>query len=207
MNQLIRITSNSGASRYFRWPYQAKIMKMFEIASSSIVVIDQNVARNSGQAGMLGIWNSPTTELRFSHVHDQFFCRVPRRQRLKGFLEELGNFLASLLGIVNGHVLRLLRPFADPLGGIAGCSICQTERLLSAIGRLNSDGFSGSVNRLDCALRCLEATLADVVDFISRFFGSVCCVMHDHVTPCLQAMKRILCTFADLFCPIDRSAS
>src|ERR1700693_1471122 len=35
--QLITITLNSGTSRYFRWPYQAKVMKMLETVSSAIV--------------------------------------------------------------------------------------------------------------------------------------------------------------------------
>src|SRR5258708_420312 len=33
------ITLNSGAWRYFRWPYQAKVMKMLESVRSRIVVM------------------------------------------------------------------------------------------------------------------------------------------------------------------------
>ena len=39
MSQLITMTLNSGTWRYFRWPYHAKVMKMLETVSSSIVVI------------------------------------------------------------------------------------------------------------------------------------------------------------------------
>src|SRR6266850_2148042 len=155
---------------------------------------------------MLGIWNSPTS-LRFHHFMLKFLCREPRPKRLKGFLEEVSDFVASLVGIINGHMLRLLRPFADPLAGIAGGSVCQTERFLSAICSLNSNGFTCTVNRLDRALRCFEAALADAVYFFSRFFGSFGRIMHDHVTAFLQAPKRIIRTFADLFRAVDRSAS
>src|SRR5450755_762198 len=39
MIQLMRITLNSGTSRYFRWPYQAKVMKMLEMVRSRIVIM------------------------------------------------------------------------------------------------------------------------------------------------------------------------
>src|SRR5258708_30589513 len=39
MSQLITMTLNSGAWRYFRWPYQAKVMKMLERVRSRIVVM------------------------------------------------------------------------------------------------------------------------------------------------------------------------
>src|SRR5882672_4825359 len=117
----------------------------------------------------------------------KFLCREPRRKRLKGFLEEVDDFVASLVGKVNGHMLRLLRPFADPLADIAGGSVCQTERFLSAICRLNSNGFTCTVNHLDRAFRCLETALADAVYFLSRFFGPFDRVMHDHVTAFFQA--------------------
>src|SRR5258708_28779497 len=37
--QLITMTLNSGAWRYFRWPYQANVMKMLERVRSRIVVM------------------------------------------------------------------------------------------------------------------------------------------------------------------------
>src|SRR6266478_8197188 len=39
MSQLMTMTLNSGACRYFRWPYQAKVMKMLERVRSRIVVM------------------------------------------------------------------------------------------------------------------------------------------------------------------------
>src|SRR5712671_6599679 len=39
MSQLITMTLNNGAWRYFRWPYQAKVMKMLERVRSRIVVM------------------------------------------------------------------------------------------------------------------------------------------------------------------------
>src|SRR5271165_2656974 len=39
ISQLTRITLNSGSCRYFRWPYQATVMKMFEIVRSRIVLM------------------------------------------------------------------------------------------------------------------------------------------------------------------------
>jgi len=39
MPQLIRMTLKSGACRYFRCPYQAKVMKILEMVSRTIVVI------------------------------------------------------------------------------------------------------------------------------------------------------------------------
>jgi hypothetical protein len=39
MSQLMTITLNSGAWRYFRWPYQAKVMKMLERVRSRIMVM------------------------------------------------------------------------------------------------------------------------------------------------------------------------
>ena len=39
MNQLMTMTLNSGAWRYFKWPYQAKVIKMLERVRSRIVVI------------------------------------------------------------------------------------------------------------------------------------------------------------------------
>src|ERR1700693_5324262 len=39
MSQLMTMTLNSGAWRYFRWPYQAKVMKMLERVRSRIVVM------------------------------------------------------------------------------------------------------------------------------------------------------------------------
>src|ERR1700685_4735790 len=39
MTQLIRITLKSGAWRYFKWPYQAKVMKMLEIVRRMMVVM------------------------------------------------------------------------------------------------------------------------------------------------------------------------
>src|ERR1700681_2848895 len=37
MPQLARITFHSASLRYFRWPYQAKVMKIFEIVSKRMV--------------------------------------------------------------------------------------------------------------------------------------------------------------------------
>ena len=37
--RLITITLKSGTPRYFKWPYQAKVMKMLEIVSRIMVVI------------------------------------------------------------------------------------------------------------------------------------------------------------------------
>src|SRR5579863_6652546 len=37
MPQLARITFQSASLRYFRWPYQAKVMKIFEIVSNRMV--------------------------------------------------------------------------------------------------------------------------------------------------------------------------
>src|ERR1700686_4015590 len=39
MLQLARMTFQSASLRYFRWPYQAKVMKMFEMVSRRIVRI------------------------------------------------------------------------------------------------------------------------------------------------------------------------
>src|SRR5580658_3669592 len=39
MSQLMRMTLKSGACRYFRWPYHAKVMKMLERVRSRIVVM------------------------------------------------------------------------------------------------------------------------------------------------------------------------
>src|SRR5580765_921234 len=39
MPQLTRMTLNKGACRYFRCPYQAKVMKIFEMVSRTIVVM------------------------------------------------------------------------------------------------------------------------------------------------------------------------
>src|ERR1039457_3974018 len=39
MSQLMTMTLNRGAWRYFRWPYQAKVMKMLERVRNSIVVM------------------------------------------------------------------------------------------------------------------------------------------------------------------------
>src|SRR4051812_7326362 len=45
MPQLTRITIQSGTSLNFRWPYQAKVMKMLEQSSSAIGVSDAGMAR------------------------------------------------------------------------------------------------------------------------------------------------------------------
>src|SRR4029077_876599 len=37
MPQLARMTFHSASLRYLRWPYQANVMKMFEMVSSKIV--------------------------------------------------------------------------------------------------------------------------------------------------------------------------
>jgi hypothetical protein len=37
MPQLARMTFQSASLRYFRWPYQAKVMKIFEMVSRRIV--------------------------------------------------------------------------------------------------------------------------------------------------------------------------
>ena len=39
MPQLMTMTLNRGACRYFKWPYQAKVIKMFEMVSRTIVVM------------------------------------------------------------------------------------------------------------------------------------------------------------------------
>jgi hypothetical protein len=39
MSQLTKITFGRGVVRYFKWPYQENVMKMFEMVSSTIVVI------------------------------------------------------------------------------------------------------------------------------------------------------------------------
>ena len=39
MNQLIRIMLGNGVSLYFRWPYQAKVMKTFEMVNKKMVFI------------------------------------------------------------------------------------------------------------------------------------------------------------------------
>src|ERR1700726_2701564 len=39
MPQLARMTFQSASLRYFRWPYQAKVMKIFEMVSRRIVRI------------------------------------------------------------------------------------------------------------------------------------------------------------------------
>src|ERR1700680_4527993 len=41
MPQLARMTFQSASLRYFRWPYQAKVMKIFEMVSRRIVRIAQ----------------------------------------------------------------------------------------------------------------------------------------------------------------------
>src|SRR5580700_1737187 len=40
--QLITITLNNGTSRYFRWPYQAKVMKILETVSRAMVRMECN---------------------------------------------------------------------------------------------------------------------------------------------------------------------
>jgi hypothetical protein len=56
MPQLARMTFQSVSLRYFRWPYQAKVMKIFEMVSRRIVRIvqiflnvDINVPRGYGK--------------------------------------------------------------------------------------------------------------------------------------------------------------
>src|SRR5262249_48440379 len=39
ISQLTRMTRGSGALRYLRWPYQAMVMKMLEMVSSTTVVM------------------------------------------------------------------------------------------------------------------------------------------------------------------------
>src|SRR5271154_2655869 len=46
ISQLTKMTLNSGVWRYFRWPYQANVMKMFEMVSSSRVVISEILVEN-----------------------------------------------------------------------------------------------------------------------------------------------------------------
>jgi hypothetical protein len=70
------ITLNSGTSRYFRWPYQAKVMKMLETVSSKMVRMERsgspffaecrrgrNTAIESDAAAVLGV----AAWLRFGH--------------------------------------------------------------------------------------------------------------------------------------------
>src|ERR1700681_4695558 len=61
MSHEMTMTLNSGAWRYFRWPYQAKVMKMLERVRSRIVVIricclirgfDCTPSRSSGATGV-----------------------------------------------------------------------------------------------------------------------------------------------------------
>ncbi|GAB1379157.1 hypothetical protein MASR1M49_20030 [Pararhodobacter aggregans] len=51
MPQLIRMTVISGALRYFRCPYQAKVMKTFEASSNKMVCsgTDRGMARRGLQ--------------------------------------------------------------------------------------------------------------------------------------------------------------
>jgi len=39
--QLSRITVKRGTLRYFKWPYQANVVKIFEMVSSASVRMDQ----------------------------------------------------------------------------------------------------------------------------------------------------------------------
>src|SRR5271166_179204 len=39
ISQLMTMTLNKGVSRYFRWPYQAKVMKILERVSRTTVVM------------------------------------------------------------------------------------------------------------------------------------------------------------------------
>src|ERR1041385_217259 len=51
MPQLTSVTFHSGTSWYFRWPYHAKVMKMFEISSRTMVSMYVSVLSNSQIGG------------------------------------------------------------------------------------------------------------------------------------------------------------
>src|SRR5271168_3631306 len=54
MPQLARITFHNASLRYFKWPYQAKVMKIFEIVSSRMVRISALACEDcSARAEML----------------------------------------------------------------------------------------------------------------------------------------------------------
>src|SRR5208337_906320 len=63
--QLITITFNNGTLRYFRWPYQAKVMKMLETVSRAIVRMERDSAIGDGSI-------TRSTRCRFAALRLQF---------------------------------------------------------------------------------------------------------------------------------------
>src|SRR4051794_8192916 len=90
--------------------------------------------------------------------------------RLKHFLEEVRDFLPSLLGVVDGHLPCLLGSLTDALARILGRVVGQLKRLFGAIGSLYGDRLGAPIDPLNGSLRRFHAALANVVDLLSRVF-------------------------------------
>src|ERR1700732_3152391 len=66
MPQLARMTFHSASLRYLRWPYQAKVMKIFDMVSSKIVrTIISGAQRRYSDAAKWG------TVAKRDHSHEQ----------------------------------------------------------------------------------------------------------------------------------------
>src|SRR5437879_6879165 len=76
---------------------------------------------------------------------------------LKDLLEEVRDFLPSLLGVVDRHLPGLLCSLTDAFAGILGRVVSQLKRLLSAIGSLYGDRLGAAVNPLHSSFRRFHA--------------------------------------------------
>jgi hypothetical protein len=82
------MTATSGAPRYFKWPYQATVMKMLEAMSSRIVGIVIRLGRKSTGSGGVAVG-----KLRFRGLLDSRVTSVVCREALRGdlgFVERTG---------------------------------------------------------------------------------------------------------------------
>ena len=61
-------------------------------------------------------------------------CQTEGSTRLfRGFLKEVGDFLAAFFGVIDGHFGGLLSPFADAFGGVANRAIGDVISFLDAV--------------------------------------------------------------------------
>src|SRR6266478_6171826 len=96
-------------------------------------------------------------------------------------LEDVGDFLASFLGVVDGDVLTLFSAdrgiAANSLAGVHGGMLGNFEGLLRAIGGFHGDGLGALANIVDSALGGMDRFLAEPLDgmggLVRAFAGRV----------------------------------
>src|SRR5579875_3524582 len=111
--------------------------------------------------------------------------------------EKVRDFLAGVLGVVNGDFGGLFRPPSRVFAGLLGQAVRKVEGLHSPIGGLDRDGFGRAVDVLAGSFDHVQTVAAGAVELLAGLFGAADGVMYHHLVAGLERVEGAGAAFTD----------